>query len=173
MKKHLTSTYSKIPYDTHASNAYNSLQHSNNESTEPYLHRVQDILEHIHHTNDMSSITGIGINHVKILTGLRESRLDNKLAESKAKKWTNMVQVLQDVADMTTDFKRSQGSSLPTLDVNHVTSSNNYSSVNSHRSTKPPTKGIQQSSVKVDKPKCWHCQGHHLKKDCPTVPHQK
>ena len=42
-------------------------------------------LEHIHHTNDMSSITAIGINHAKILTGLKDSRLHNKLAESKAK----------------------------------------------------------------------------------------
>ena len=121
-----------------------------NESTETYLHRAQDILECIHHTNDISSITAIGTNHAKILTGLRDSRLCNKLAESKAKKWINMAWVLQDVTDMAIDFERSQGYSLPTPDVNHITSSNNYSSVNSHRSTKPPTKGIQQPSVKPD-----------------------
>ena len=27
--------------------------------------------------------------------------------------------------------------------------------------------------MKVDKPKCWHCHEDHLKKDCPTAPHQK
>ena len=91
---------------------------------------------------------------------------------SRAKRWINMAQVLQDVADMSINFKRSQVYSLLTLNVNHITSSNNYSSVNSHRSTKPPTKDIQQLFVKVDKPKCWHCQGDHLKKDCPTAPHQ-
>ena len=83
-----------------------------------------------------------------------------------------MVQVLQDIADMVINFERSQGYSLPTLDINHITSSNNYSSVNSYRSIKPPTKHIQQPSVKVDKPECWHCQGDHLKKDCPITPHQ-
>ena len=45
------------------------------------------------------------MNHVKILTGLKDSRLHNKLAESKAIKWINIVQVLQDVADMAIDFE--------------------------------------------------------------------
>ena len=45
-------------------------QQGTDESTEAYLHRVQDILECIHHTNDMSSIMAIGTNHTKILTGL-------------------------------------------------------------------------------------------------------
>ena len=85
LKKHLTSNYSEIPYDTHAINMYDSLQQGNNESTEAYLHRAQDILECIHHTNDMSSIIAIGMNHAKILTGLKDSRLHNKLAKSKAK----------------------------------------------------------------------------------------
>ena len=75
----------EILYDTLAINAYDSLQQGNNESTEAYLDRAQAILEHIHHTNDMSSITAIGTNHAKILTGLKDSRLHNKLAESKAK----------------------------------------------------------------------------------------
>ena len=72
LKQHLTSNYSEIPYDTHVINAYDTLQQGTDESTEAYLHRVQDILEHIHHTNDMSSILAIGTNHVKILTGLRD-----------------------------------------------------------------------------------------------------
>ena len=90
-------------------NAYDTLQQGTDESTEAYLHRVQDILECIHHTNDMSSITAIGTNRAKILTGLKDGKLHNKLAQSKAKKWTNMVQVLQDVADMAVNFKRSRG----------------------------------------------------------------
>ena len=49
LKQHLTSNYSEIPYDTHAINAYDMLQQGNNESTEAYLHRAQDILECIHH----------------------------------------------------------------------------------------------------------------------------
>ena len=57
----------EIPYDTHAINAYDSLQQGNDESTEAYLHRAQDILEHIHHINDMSSITTIDTNHAKNL----------------------------------------------------------------------------------------------------------
>ena len=72
LKKHLTSNYSEIPYDTHAINAYDSLHQGSSESTIAYLHRVQDILEHIHHTSDMSSITTISTNHAKILTGLKD-----------------------------------------------------------------------------------------------------
>ena len=85
LKKHLTSNYSEIPYYTHAINAFNSSQQDGNWSTEAYLHRAQDILDCIHHTNDMSSITAIGTKHAKILTGLKDSRLHNKLAKSKAK----------------------------------------------------------------------------------------
>ena len=70
LKKHLTTNYSEIPYDTHAINAYNNLHQGSDESTSAYLHRVQDILEHIHNTCDMTSIPATGTNHAKILTGL-------------------------------------------------------------------------------------------------------
>ena len=46
LKQHLTGNYSEIPYDTHAINAFDTLQQGNDESTEAYLHRAQDILEH-------------------------------------------------------------------------------------------------------------------------------
>ena len=70
LKRHLTANYSDIPYDMHAINAYDNLYQGNNESTSAYLYRTQDILECIHHTSDMTSISTIGTNHVKILTGL-------------------------------------------------------------------------------------------------------
>ena len=114
----------------------------------------------------MSSITAIGMSHAKILTDPKDSRLHNKLSESKAKKWINMAQVLQDVADMAVNFERSCGYSLPTFDIQHVSASN---SVHSYRSSKLPTKGVHQQSTRTDKPKCWHCQGDHLKKDCPSA----
>ena len=86
LKKYLTTKYSEIPYNNHAINAYDNLHQGSNESTIAYLHRVQDILECIHHTSNMTSISAISINHVKILTGHKDSRLRNKLAESKTKK---------------------------------------------------------------------------------------
>ena len=107
LKNYLTSNYSEIPYNTHAINTYDSLQQGTDESTEAYLHKAQDILECIHHSNGMSSITAIGTNHTKLLTGLKDSRLHNKLADSKAKRWINMVQVLQDVTDMAINIERS------------------------------------------------------------------
>ena len=148
------------------------LQQGTNESTKAYLHRAQDILECIHHTNDMSSISAVSTNHTKILTGLRNGKLQNKLAESKAKKWINMVQILQDIADMAVNFRRSRGYSLPSFEVNHTLSFNNHSSNHFYRSNKQSTKEVQQSTLKPNKLKCWHCQGDHLKKDCPTVPNQ-
>ena len=66
----------------------------------------------------MISVSAIGTDHAKILTGLKDGRLCNKLAESKARKWTNMAQVLQDIADMGVNFERSRGYSLPTFEVN-------------------------------------------------------
>ena len=143
-KKHLTTNYSEIPYDTHTINAYDNLHQGSDESTSAYLHRVQDILEHIHHTSDMTSISAIITNHVKILTGLKDGRLQNKLAKSKAKKWTSMSQVLQDVADMAIDFERSCGYSLPTLEVQYISSTN---SISSYRSNRQTSKNTQQPSV--------------------------
>ena len=55
-----------------------------------------------------------------------------------------MAQVLQDVADMAVDFKRSHGYSLPMFDIQYVSSTNSSSS---YRSNKPPTKGTQQLST--------------------------
>ena len=94
------------------------------------------------------------------------------IGKSKAKKWINMVQALQDVADMAFNFKRSHGYSLPTFEVNQASSYNNHPSGNAYRSTKPPAKVVQQPLLKADKMKYWHCQGNHLKKDCPTAPQQ-
>ena len=115
----------------------------------------------------MTSIPAIGTNHAKILTGLRDSRLCNKLAESKAKKWTTMSQILQDVTDMAVDFERSHGYSLPTLKVQHISSTNSSSS---YRSSKLTTRNMQQPSNQQEKPKCWNCQGEHYKKDCLMAP---
>ena len=55
----------------------------------------------------MILISALCTNHAKILTGLKDGRLHNKLAESKANKWMNMAQALQDVADMAVNFERS------------------------------------------------------------------
>ena len=137
LKKHLTTNYLEIPYDTHAINVYDNLHQGNNKSASAYLHRVQDILEHIHHTSNMTSIPTIGTNHAKILTSLKDSRLRNKLAKSKEKIWTPMSQVLLDVSDMAVDFKRSCGYSLPTFKVQYVSSANSSSS---YRSNRPSTK---------------------------------
>ena len=63
LKKLLTNNYSKIPYDTHAINVYDNLHQGSDESTSVYLCRAQDILEHIHHTTDMATISEIGTNH--------------------------------------------------------------------------------------------------------------
>ena len=117
----------------------------------------------------MTSIPAISTKHAKILTGLRDSRLHNKLVESKAKEWTTMSQVLQDVADMAIDFKRSHGYSLPTFKVQYISPANSSSS---YRSNKLTTRNMQQPSNEQEKPKCWHCQGEHYKKDCLTAPNQ-
>ena len=172
LKQHLTSNYSEIPYNAHVINAYDMLQQGTDESTEAYLHTVQDILECIHHTNDMSSISAIGTNHSKILKGLKDGKLCNKLLESKAKRWTNMVQVLQDITDMVVNFKKSRGYSLSSFEVNHTSSYNNCNSTQLYRSSKSSTKETQKPNLRLEKLKCCHCQGDHLKKDCPTIPHQ-
>ena len=114
----------------------------------------------------MTSIPASSTNHAKILTGLSDSRLCNKLVESKAKKWTTMSQVLQDVADMSVDFKRSCGYSLPTYEVQYISPPNSSSSF---RSNKPSTRNVHQLSNWQEKPRCWHCQGEHYKKDCLTT----
>ena len=140
LKKHLTTNYLEIPYDMHAINAYNNLHQGSNESNGAYLHRAQDILEHIHNTCNTTSIQAIGSNHTKIFTGLQDSRLCNKLAESKAKKWTTMS---QNIADMAIDFKRSCRYSLPTFEVQYISPTNSSSSF---RSNKPSTRNVQQPS---------------------------
>ena len=83
-----------------------------------------------------------------------------------------MVQVLQDIADMSVYFERSQGYSVPTFEVNQTSSYNNCNFSYSYRSTKPSAREAQQSTLKADKLKFWHCQGNHLKKDCSTTSQQ-
>ena len=99
--------------------------------------------------SNMTSILAIGTNHAKILTSVKDSRLRNKLDKSKAKKWTTMSQVLQDVADMAVDFdKVTCGYSLPTFKVQYVSSANSSSSFRSNRLT---IKNTQQLSAQTGK----------------------
>ena len=167
MLKHLTNNYSEIPYETHVINAYDTFQQGTDESTEAYLHRVQDILEYIHHTNDMSSIMAIGTNHTKILIGLKDGKLHNKLAESKAKKGTNMAQVLQEVTDTAVNFKRSRGYSLPSFEVKHTWAYNNHISNQLYRSSKPPIKETQHTKHKPQKIEMLALQGQPSKEGLP------
>ena len=69
LKKHLTTNYLEIPYNTHIINAYDNLHQGCNESTSTYLHQVQDTLECIYHTSDMTSISTISTNHAKNFNG--------------------------------------------------------------------------------------------------------
>ena len=91
----------------------------------------------------MTSISAISTNHVNILSGLRDSRLQNKLAKPKAIKQTSISQVIQDVTDMATDFERSCGYSLPTFKVHYVSSTNSSSSYRSNRLTTKTYKNSQ------------------------------
>ena len=122
----------------------------------------------------MSSITAIGTNHTKILTGLKDKKMSNKLAESKVKKWTSMAQALQHVAEMAISFERSRGYSLPTLEVNQTSAYNskNPTSYQYYSTNKLHVKEAQQPQPKPEKLKCWQCQGNHLKKDCPIITNQ-
>ena len=119
----------------------------------------------------MTSIPAIGTNHAKILKGLRDSRLHNKLAESKAKKWTTMSQVLQDITDMAIDLERSCGYSFPTFKVQYV------SSTNSSSSSTDPTSQLQEiyiANIKsTGKTQMLALSWQTLQKDCPTAPKPK
>ena len=150
--------------------ANDSLHQGSDESTIVYLHKAQDILECIHHTSNMSSITTIGTNHANILTGLKDSRMQNELAKSKAKKWTTRAHVLQDVADMAVDFKRSCWYSLPMFKVQYVSSTNSNSS---YRSNKPTTKSTQQPSAQTGKAQMLALPGRTLQKGLPNSPQGK
>ena len=119
----------------------------------------------------MSKITAIGTNHAKILTGLKDKKLCSKLAESKAKKWSNMAQVLWDVIEMAISFERSRGYSLTSFEINQTTTySNRHPSNSQHYNTnKQYPRETQHFHTKPEKSKCWECQGDHLKKDCSMV----
>ena len=168
-KQHLTANYSEIPYGTHAINVYDTLQQGPDEPAEAYLHRTQDILEHIHHTNNMSEITAIGTDHAQILTSLKDKKLCSKLAESKAKKWSNMAKVLQDVAEMAITFKRSRGYSLPSFEINQTTAySHQHPSNSQHYNTnKQYPRETQHSHAKPEKSKCWNAKVTILRKIAP------
>ena len=119
----------------------------------------------------MSEITAIGINHAKILTSLKGKKLHSKLTESKAKKWNNITQVIQDVAEMAVSFERCRGYSLPSFEISQTTAYSNQCSSDSqcYKTKKLYTKETQHSYTKAEKIKCWECQADHFKKGCPTV----
>ena len=113
----------------------------------------------------------MGTNHAKILTGLKDKNLCSKLAESNAKKWNNMAQVLQDITEMAVSFKRSRGYSLPSFEINQATAYSNHHPSNNqnYNVNKQYSKETQHSHPKPERLKCWECQDEHLKKDCPKV----
>ena len=159
-----------MPYDTQAINAYDTLQQSTDESTKAYLHRAQDILEHIHHTNDMSSVTAIGTNHAKILTGLKDGKLHNKLAESKAKKWTNMgTGFCKMLLKWQSTLKGPEGTHYHLLKLTiHQLITITIPTI----ASKFPYKRNTTTQPKAWKVEMLALPGWPPKKDCPTVPNQ-
>ena len=119
----------------------------------------------------MTSNPAISTNHAKISTGLRDNRLCNKLVECKAKKWTTMSQVLQDVADMAIDFERSLWVLTPNIQ------SSIYFILQILVLLTVPTsqlqRNMQQPSNQQEKPKCWHCNGEHYKNELSDRPQTK
>ena len=100
----------------------------------------------------MSEITAIGTNHAKILTGLKDKKFSSKLAESKAKKWSNSEQVLQDVVEMAVSFERSKGYCLLSFEINQTTAYNSNSTSSQYfRPNKLHTKEMQQLQLKTSK----------------------
>ena len=69
---------------------------------------------------------------------------------------------------MAVNFERSCGYLLPTFKVQYISSNMSSSSFQAPQAVYKNT----QNTACLEKPKCWHCQGDHYKKDCPTAPKQ-
>ena len=78
-----------------------------------------------------------------------------------------MAQVLLDVADMAVDFEKSHGYSLPTFNIQYVSSANSSSS---YRSTKPPIKGTQQPQLDQKNPNVGIARENTTKRTAPQPP---
>ena len=61
LKGELLRQYSKIPFDSHATQAFYHLQQGSDEILEMYLHHATELLSKIHHTTDMSQIPAEGL----------------------------------------------------------------------------------------------------------------
>ena len=47
--------------------AYNRISQAEDESVSQYLIQAKDYLEHINHTNRLSSMDGSGLNHISLV----------------------------------------------------------------------------------------------------------
>ena len=72
--------YSKISFNSHATQVFACLQQGSDELLEMYLHHASELSLKIHHTTDMAEIPAEGLNHYTVVYSLNSANLKDKLS---------------------------------------------------------------------------------------------
>ena len=90
LKKELSTQYSAIPFDSHATQAFAQLEQGPDELLDMYLHHSSELLSNIYHTSDLSTILAEDLNHYTVVYGLNGRRLQNSVVEHQSMQWKKM-----------------------------------------------------------------------------------
>ena len=173
---------------------YNRILQAESKSVLQYLMCVKDYLEHINHTNRLSSMDGSGFNHISLMQGLSDNYVRWR-ASKEAKKWKAMA----DAFDSITKIARMAGKtkaynearyekSTDISAISHHTDSQrgsfsryrgSYRSTNSHNRNNSWNNSQQAAGNNPPKqsnnkePACYHCAGLHYITHCPKYQQDK
>ena len=107
--------------------AYNRISQTEDESVSQYLIHAKDYLEHINHTNRLSSMDGSGCNHISLVQGLSDHYIRRR-ASKDVENWNTMADAFDSIIKIVRTVGKTKAYNEPRYekpnDINAI--SNNY-----------------------------------------------
>ena len=164
----------------------NKISQAENDSVSQYLMHVKDYLEHINHTNRLSSKDSSRINHISFIQGLSDSYVRRR-ASKEAENWRTLGDAFYSITKIAKTAGKTKAYSEPryevSTDVNIILQHTNSQSgsfsryqgscrsnsnrTNIQKGNNPP----KQSNTK--EPTCYHYEGPHYVTNCAKYQQDK
>ena len=186
--------YSNVPYASDPMYTYSHLLQGIEEPTTQYLSRAKVLLEHIHHTTKLSSITGVGWENLYLVRGLKAPHMRRRVA-SEQDSWRtmedvfNIINCISRTEDRSKVYSEPHFKSVPQVTkkwVQEVSMGKNPGQNPTHKTYNGPSHRLQyissfrgssssqphrnhssyQPNQSLRKMKCYYCEGEHSIKDC-------
>ena len=116
LKVELSRQFSKISFNSYATQAFTHLQQGCDELPEMHMHHASELLSKIHHTAGMAQIPAEGLNYYIVVYGLNSAKLKDNVVGHRSAYWNTMKDCFSDINAFGAGYEIAKGYSRADLD---------------------------------------------------------